>query len=482
MARPEINPRKTALDMISLYFASGGQLREIIWEGLEDSGLEDLDRRFVFSLVKGTVRYYLRSDFLISCFSKRGIEKIDPSTLNILRMGAYQAHFMDSVPSYSAVDESVRLAGRANRKAAGFVNAVMRRLTEIDDPESFIKKKLMQEGAAGEDVIPVLYSFPEWITGYWIKHFGTDAAERICKSLNRVPVFYIWSNLRRYMSSDGDAGRESMHKELRSMGAVPLDIEAETLDPGFKKVFLPLAESRDRDGAGLFGESAMIDSTMGLKAQKLFRKGMISVQDLSSQMAVKYFLDPRPGEKILDCCAAPGGKTSFASLLMEDTGMIAAVDKSRQKISLLEDNIGRLGIKNTRIMMSDSSSPGFLQNYPENFFDRVMVDAPCTALGTIAKNPEAKYNRSYDDVERLSRLSVKIMCACHPYLRPGGRMMFYTCTISPVENGYAVRNFISLMDHGYRIAREGSTDMELQMMPYYLDSEGGYVCILEKKR
>jgi 16S rRNA (cytosine967-C5)-methyltransferase len=482
MARPEVNPRKTALDMISLYFASGGQLREIISEGLENSGLEDLDRRFIFSLVKGTVRYYLRSDFLISCLSKRSIEKIDPSILNILRMGAYQAHFMDSVPSYSAVDESVRLAKRA---AAGFVNAVMRRLTEIDDPEAFIKKKLMREGVSGEDMIPVLYSFPEWITGYWIKHFGTDAAERICKSLNRVPVFYIWSNLRRYMASGGDASRESMHKELSSMGAVPLDLDlekAEALDPGFKKVFLPLAESRGRDDTCLFKESAMIDSTMGLKAQKLFRKGIISVQDLSSQMAVKYFLDPQPGEKILDCCAAPGGKTSFASLLMKDTGMIAAVDKSRQKIGLLEENIDRLGIRNTRIIMSDSSSPGFLQKYPENFFDRVMVDAPCTALGTAAKNPEAKYNRSYDDVERLSQLSVKIMSACHPYLRPGGRMMFYTCTISPVENGHAVRRFISLMKNEYSIARADSMDMELQIMPYYMDSEGGYACILEKKR
>jgi 16S rRNA (cytosine967-C5)-methyltransferase len=482
MAYAKINPRKTALDMISRYFASGGQLREIIWDGLENSGLEDLDRRFVFSLVKGTVRYYLRSDFLISCLSKRSIEKIDPSILNILRMGAYQAHFMDSVPAYSAVDESVRLA---KRPAAGFVNAVMRRLTEIDEPEGFIKKKLMQEGAAGEDMISVLYSFPGWITGYWIKHFGRDGAERICKSLNRVPVFYIWSNLRRYMAAGGDASRESMDKELKSMGAASLDIDrekAEALDPGLKKVFLPLAENRGRDNMDLFGESAMIDSTMDLKAQKLFRKGIISVQDLSSQMAVKYFLDPRPGEKILDCCAAPGGKTSFASLLMEDTGMIAAVDKSMQKIGLLEENIDRLGISNARIIAADASSPGFLEKYPENFFDRIMVDAPCTALGTIAKNPEAKYNRSYDDVERLSELSVKIMSACHPYLRPGGRMMFYTCTISPVENGSAVRRFISLMKHDYTIAKAGSMEMELQMMPYYLDSEGGYACILEKKR
>jgi 16S rRNA (cytosine967-C5)-methyltransferase len=166
---------------------------------------------------------------------------------------------------------------------------------------------------------------------------------------------------------------------------------------------------------------------------------------------------------------------------MGDTGQVMAVDKTQEKTGLLSGNLKRLGITNTRVVLSDASRPGFLKDIPEAYFDRIMVDAPCTALGTIAKNPEVKYNRGPDDVERLSRLSVDIMSACHPYLKPGGRMMFYTCTLSPVENGQAVREFIRRMQGRYFTASAGGTEMEMDIMPYYLNSEGGYVCVLEKK-
>jgi 16S rRNA (cytosine967-C5)-methyltransferase len=486
MAKPPVNPRKLALDIIEAYFSRGGQLKEIISGALQGSHLKELDRRFVFNLAKGSVRYYLRADFFISHLSSRSINKVDPSILNILRMGVYQAQFMDSVPAYSAVNESVKLARKVTRSATGFVNAVMRRITEIREPEEYIKKILAKKGANTVNIISNLYSFPEWIIKYWTGHFGEKTALRLCQKLNQVPSSYIWHNTNRYREKypEKKDGEKSLLEDLENMKADPVSLgrkEAESLDDDFKKVFLPIAGGKGLNHGSLFGEAARIGSAMGLERNELFLKGIITVQDLSSQMGVKYFLDPQPGENILDCCAAPGGKTSFTWLLMKGSGNITAVDKTSEKMAMLKENILRLGMTNIETIISDASRDGFLGDMPQGYFDRIIVDAPCTAFGTIAKNPEVKYNRSYDDMERLSSLSVNIMSACHPYLKPGGRMMFYTCTISPVENGQAVRKFVKSMDGEYSIAQTGGIDMELQIMPYYLDTEGGYVCVLEKK-
>jgi len=486
MAKPPENPRKVALDIIDAYFSHGGQLKDIISEALNSSDLKEHDRRFVFNLAKGTVRYYLRADFFISGLSSRSTDKIDPSILNILRMGVYQAHFMDSVPAYSAVNESVKLSHKVSRSASGFVNAVMRRITEIREPEGFIKKTLGRKKASRVNIISNLYSFPEWIIKYWIKHFGEETALRICRKLNQVPSSYIWHNINSYKKEYPEKmdAVSSLLEDLENINAAPIDLDrrrAESLDNEFKQVFLPVIDSIGKSQDLIFKEAARIGSTMGLKRNELFLKGIVTVQDLSSQMGIKYFLDPQPGETILDCCAAPGGKTSFAWLLMKGSGSITAVDKSNEKIALLKENMARLGMANIKTVISDASRDGFLGDLPKEYFDRIIVDAPCTALGTIAKNPEVKYNRSYDDMERLSSLSVRILSACHPYLKPGGRMMFYTCTISPVENGQTVRKFIESIDGKYLIAQTAGIDMELQVMPYYLDSEGGYVCTLEKK-
>jgi 16S rRNA (cytosine967-C5)-methyltransferase len=320
---------------------------------------------------------------------------------------------------------------------------------------------------------------------YWVEHYGEETALKTCKKLNQVPSSYIWHNTNLYQEKypEKKDAEKSLLEELGNMKAIPASLDRkklESLDDDFKKIFLAVI-GKSQSSELIFKEASRIESAMGLERKKLFLDGIVTVQDLSSQMGIKYFLDPQPGENILDCCAAPGGKTSFAWLLMGGTGSITAVDKTSGKIKLLGENIKRLGMGNIKTVIADASSDGFLVDIPKGSFDRIIVDAPCTALGTIAKNPEVKYNRSSDDMERLSSLSLSIMSACDPYLKPGGRMMFYTCTISPIENGQTVRKFINSMDGKYRIAQTGGIDMELQIMPYYLDSEGGYVCVLEKK-
>ena len=221
-------------------------------------------------------------------------------------------------------------------------------------------------------------------------------------------------------------------------------------------------------------------------------------------MAVKYFLDPRPGEKILDICAAPGGKTAFMADLMKDKGEIVAVDISDEKLDMLRKNISRMGAGIVRAYRADASRKGFLSGDRYcGYFDRIFVDTPCSALGTISKNPEVKYNKRMEDLERLSNMAIAILTACGPYLKKGGRLVFYTCTLSPVENQRTVDTFIRDMEQKYIIEEIDYTDsaaapieaadgkqadsknlpvkMQLEIMPYYLGSEGGFVSVLKKK-
>jgi len=493
MVKGRNNPRILALDIINRFFEGSRPLKDIIYEALDSCALKEADRRFVFNIAKGTVRYYLRWDHLISHIAGRELKNIDPGILNILRMGAYQCYFMESVPAYSTVDESVKLAKRESRAAPGFVNAVMRRLTAIQDPVRYLEELLDEKGATDEERISAIYSFPGWLAGYWIKHFGIHKTVRICSSLNQVPVFYIRMSRDRYLEAYQDKVAEDtdIHRiitgRLEYFRAEPVGIKAADLtgiEPALDRVLGTLKGGKLKKEDLLFPEAAAISSPLGMEKETLYRRGVITVQDLSSQMGVKYFLEPARDEAILDCCAAPGGKTSFAALLMQNTGRIAAVEKNRGKTGMLEENLERMGVKNTAVITADSSRPGFLDGLlPEGqgYFDRILVDAPCTALGTIAKNPEVKYNRSPADVKRLSQLSLDIMSACHPYLRRGGRLVYYTCTISPEENENTVRRFISRMEGVYSIATCRGAYMELEIMPYYLGSEGGYVCVLYKK-
>lgn len=495
------NPRKAALDILNKYFESGTPLKSLISEILDSSGLSSIDRRFAFNLVKGTIRYVIRLDFIISYLTaKRGLEDIDHLVLNILRMGVFQCQFMDRVPAYSIVDESVKLTKSEKKYAAGFVNAVMRKASSIENTDIFLEGLLKKKKLEEARVLSIRYSYPEWIIKYWMEHFGRQKTIKLCRYLNRTPGFYLRIN----STAEGMTGSE----KLKSIGASPVHLKASglgVLEAGFTEVFGPVVSSILPEGeCEIFGQAASIRSAAGLEKEKLFLEGKVTVQDLSSQMAVRYFLDPGPGDKILDVCAAPGGKTSYIAELMKGKGKIVAVDISDEKLGLLRQNISRMGAGIVRTYRADASKKDFLaDDRYYGYFDRILVDAPCSALGTISKNPEVKYNKRMEDLERLSDMALAILSSCGPYLKKGGRLVFYTCTLSPVENQQTVDTFIRNMDHKYIIEeiiptghsaaplktggniqlddKNLSVKMQLEIMPYYLGSEGGFVSVLKKE-
>jgi 16S rRNA (cytosine967-C5)-methyltransferase len=481
------SPRKIVFLILNRYFKTKKSLKVIINSCLEEYSLSGLDRRFIFNLVKGTVRYFLKIDFLLSLFSDKKIKDIDFKVLNILRMGAYQLMYMDRVPSYSAVDECVKLTAKEiSRASSKFVNAVLRRVSAVPDPELLVEEKLNSSAWSDAEKISLNYSYPVWLVSYWLGWYGREKTVLICRSLNKNPHFYLRFDKNR------------MPKKLLA-----------------KKIKTEQA-GRTLVAGDIMGGAAEVSSVQDIQGTDLYGEGLITVQDLSSQIAVRYFLDPRKNEKVLDLCAAPGGKTAYIAELVGTGGEVFAVDINSKRLEVLKSNLNRLRLENVKILRADAEKPDFLHGsrfmesgkqpgrkaLPEDFegyFDRIFIDAPCSAFGTISKDPDVKYNKTMGDIKRLSRISYRMMVNCGRYLRDGGRIIFYTCTLSPLENQKVIEKFLEnfknsydheiperfgslLSDPGIREDKAGLKGKSFfEIMPYYFKSEGGFVSSIIKK-
>jgi 16S rRNA (cytosine967-C5)-methyltransferase len=487
-----VNPRRITLLILNEYFKKKKSLKDIINFYFKNYRLSGLDKRFIFNIVKGTVRYYLKIDFLLSFLSDKKIKDIDFAVLNILRMGIFQFMYMDKVPSYSIVNESVELAKKnVTLSSSKFVNAVLRKVSSVPNIDSFAKDKIDRLEENEVDKISIDYSYPGWLVKYWFDWYGKDKTILICRSLNENPHIYLRFN-------KNEITREELVKEL-SMKPVNGRLLPEDV----------------------YGDAIEVSSVQDISETDVYREGLISVQDLSSQIAIKYFLEPLEGEKVLDVCAAPGGKTAYIAELVKNEGEVVSVDISKTRLEILKDNLGRLNIRNVGIVEADAAKPGFLDKSMDiliskgsechtkasdkkglknitGYFDKILIDAPCSAFGTISKNPDVKYNKTMKDLIRLSEMSYKIMVNCDRYLKTGGKIVFYTCTLSPIENQQVVGRFLKEFKGKYVVEKlnipdrlisalnlkknDAGTGEEVyfEIMPYYFGSEAGFICSLLK--
>lgn len=481
-----VNPRRITLLILNEYFKKKKSLKDIINFYFKNYRLSGLDKRFIFNIVKGTVRYYLKIDFLLSFLSDKKIKDIDFAVLNILRMGIFQFMYMDKVPSYSIVNESVELAKKnVTLSSSKFVNAVLRKVSSVPNIDSFAKDKIDRLVEDEIDKISIDYSYPGWLVKYWFDWYGKDKTILICRSLNENPHIYLRFNKSKIT-------REELVKELNMKPVngrlLPEDV---------------------------YGDAIEVSSVQDISETDVYREGLVSVQDLSSQIAIKYFLEPLEGEKVLDVCAAPGGKTAYIAELVKNEGEVVSVDISKTRLDVLEDNLDRLNIRNVRIVEADAAKTDFLErnrDIRENkgskderttagytgYFDKILIDAPCSAFGTISKNPDAKYNKTMKDLIRISEMSYKIMVNCDWYLKTGGKIIFYTCTLSPIENQQVISKFLGEFKDKYRMEKSSISDKLIsfsgqlkndassreeacfEIMPYYFGSEAGFICSLLK--
>lgn len=386
---------------------------------------------FVRELTYGVLERKLTLDYYIDNMVTEGIDSLKAPEITILRMGMYQLSFMDSVPEYAAVNESVELAKRYCKSKSGLVNKVLK---------EFKKNRQATELPAREDdeirYLSVKYSYAPWIIELWLKYYSTEFVEKLLAAGNEKPPLTIrmnWLKVR----------KEDLMKALRERG-----YEAED---------------------GRICQNAINVKGTGILESELYKHGLFTPQDESS-MLVAEKLNPKQGDIIMDVCAAPGGKTTAIAERMNNTGKIYASDIYRRKLDVVDAEAERLGIT---IIETRSWDATRVDSTMIRKADKVLVDAPCSGLGVVRRKPEIKYKEHTDEMSLLPGKQYAILSASSAYVKPGGTLVYSTCTINPEENEQVVANF--LKKHG-----DFEKVEDTLLLPNDNGTDGFYICVMKK--
>jgi 16S rRNA (cytosine967-C5)-methyltransferase len=365
---------------------------------LQQEKVKEVDAAFVKELVYGVIERKYTLDFILSFFVKRFP---DARVLLLLEMGLYQILYLDRVPDYAAINETVEVAKKfIGERVASFINAVLRSYLREKEKVKFPDKKDLRR------YLKVTYSYPDWIIERFLKNFDEEKSEKLLMSLNEKPeISYRVNTLK--------ISPEEFEKKLKEEGV------------SYKK--------------GYYLREAFYIDLKNPENHYFYKEGLIHPQDEAS-MLVSKILAPKKGEMVMDVCAAPGGKTTHISQIMENTGEVVAFDLHLHRLKLIEENLRRLGILNVRTELFDATSVN--EKYLGKA-DRVLADVPCTGIGIIRKKPDIKL-KNYDEVEirNMIEKQYNILKSSSLYLKKGGVLVYSTCTIGKEENQEVIERFL----------------------------------------
>ncbi|MDY0383749.1 16S rRNA (cytosine(967)-C(5))-methyltransferase RsmB [Trichlorobacter sp.] len=396
------SPRHAAY--LALERLSGSDLHadDLIDQQLSRGQLAGPDRGLFSELVFGVLRQQATLDHYLAQLVDQPLAKLQLPVLLLLRLGLYQLRYLDRVPSHAAVHESVELAKRLCPKASGLVNGVLRAAQRRSASLTLPDQALDPVGW-----LAAAYSLPDWLAAQWLEQFPLPEATGLAVASLEPPLLTLRTNTLR-------TTRQELLALLAAQGiaAQPCRYAPEGVQL-LERCFVP-----DLPG---FGE------------------GLFAVQDEASQL-VAHLLDPQPGETVLDVCAAPGGKATHLAQLMHDQGRLVATDLNQRKVRKIEQNAARLGIACLQVEVADALQPAYQQGRQ---FDRILLDAPCSGLGVIRRNPEAKWRLQPADFERFAQRQRQLLQQVAPLVRPGGLLVYATCSTSPQEDEAVVEEFLS---------------------------------------
>ncbi len=375
------------------------------------SQLEDRDRALLTELVYGVLRYRGRLDFALSHCCRQPLRKVEPAVLRLLRLGCYQILLLDRIPARAAVHETVELAKRLGlSRAAGFVNGILRALDRS-------RQSIPWPDAA---TAPLAYlqqvlSLPKWLAEAWLKDFGPTEALALAEAM---------------------------------LQAAPFTVRVNSLQQGREDFLATLTAAGYRAAASAYAPEGVLIEGGGPRRLPGDEQGTYQLQDQAS-MLIGHLLAPQPGERLLDACAAPGGKTTHLAALADNRAEIVALDISAARLALVEQGARRLGAQGISCRAWDlTSSPDFLDN---DSFDGILVDAPCSGLGTLRRNPESRWRRQPADLSTNAERQLAILDRAAPLLRIGGRLLYSLCTFTREETDGVVQGFLAAHPEFQRI-------------------------------
>jgi 16S rRNA (cytosine967-C5)-methyltransferase len=407
VSEPEVKSVRRLVTEILLKVDTRKAYADILLDrALQSMRVSPRDRALTAELLYGTLRWRKRLDAHLRPYMRRPFKDNDPFIRNLLRLTLYQLLFLQRIPAYAAVNDAVELAkAHSGEKTGGFTNGVLRNFLREKRQLPKPDPKKLSISAFAE-----YWSHPEWLIHRWIDYLGAEQVEALLQANNEAAPLVLRAHLMR-------GTREALLKVLESEG-----IEASPTH------WSPQGLTVQTGGA--------------IPAIPGFHEGLFQVQGEASQLT-SHLLAPKAGERILDACAAPGGKTTHIAELMNDEGEIIAADISEKGLAKVAENIGRLGLKSIQTFQADVSEALVAPiNQP---YDRVLVDAPCSGLGTLRSHPEIKWNRTQSDIMRLAHLQKRILAQTGSYVKPGGVLVYSTCTLSREENENVVASFLA--DH-----------------------------------
>ncbi len=387
-------PREHALEILRRVEA--GSFADPLLAHARES-LGSRDSAFLLELVYGVLRQRAHLDWILDQFSAHPLSRTDPATRNILRLGAYQMLFLTRVPVSAAVNTSTEMAKKHVRKS-GYVNGLLRNLDRnrakiaappADDP---VRK------------LSILYSHPAWLVARWIKRFGAEHAETVLQENNRPSRLILRTNTVRTNRAELKAALEAQGAELRETTYSPAALE--------------------------------ILSSPGIQSLASYQSGLFMIQDEAAQL-VGMMLAPRPKDAVLDACAAPGGKAAHLAELMENSGTVLAIDNDPARIEKIRENRHRLGLSIIEPLQADAAV------WSGESFDKILIDAPCSGLGVLRRHPDGRWNRLESALRERAALQRAILQNCARLLKPGGALVYATCTTELEENEEVITDFLS---------------------------------------
>ncbi|MGB9678963.1 MAG: 16S rRNA (cytosine(967)-C(5))-methyltransferase RsmB [Thermoanaerobacteraceae bacterium] len=444
-----MNSREIAFEILYDIFKNGAYSNISLNKHFKKYEIEDADKNLIKEIVFGTIERKYTIDYFISFYIKNKLDNLDLNTLIVLEMGIYQLEYLDKIPNYAVLNETVNLAKKVtNLYKSKFINAVLRNFQR--------KSKKIEFPDRNKDFIKYLcikYSFPEWIVKRLVKNYPKDKTEKILIALNEKPEICFRMN--------------------------SLKIEKEDFINYLKEHNIDYKE-------GYYNEEAFYLKIKDAQSNDLYKKGYIQVQDEAS-MLVSKVLSPKEGDFIIDVCSAPGGKTTHIAQLMNNEGTIVAFDVYKHKLKIIEDNCKRLGIKNVKTELFDATK---INSKYINKADLVLTDVPCSGIGIIKKKPDIKLKRlSEQDILNLVEIQYSILNSSSNYVKVNGFLVYSTCTLGNEENMDIIEKFLNnnsnfiLVDISNELKNFDNASLKkgfIQITPDLYPIDGFFICKMKR--